>query len=341
MKSKKYWAKRAEAHAVRYDALADDAIRTVQKAYDDAAREIQREINSIVSVYAKRGGISDDLAREMLSNAQSQEIILKLNILLHNMNKKMRARILAMLDLPAYGARISRLQALQVDITHKILGIAPIEISRSTDAYKKIIEDTYYHKIYDLQQHSGVVVSFAKMDAQKMTQILNAPWSGDLYSNRVWKNTTGLAEKTKEILARGALTGRSVHSMARELSETMGGGKYAAERLMRTESAYMANRADLDAYQAYGVQRVQFLAALDSRTCSVCGSMDGKIILVKDLISGLNLPPLHPRCRCTTVEAFDDDAYRRYERIARDPATGKTYYVDGNVEYEEWIKKAA
>ena len=52
----------------------------------------------------------------------------------------------------------------------------------------------------------------------------------------------------------------------------------------------------------------------------------------------MNLQSFHPNCRCTTVPYFDDEFTAGTERVARDK-DGKTYYVPGNMTYEEWKRK--
>ena len=53
--------------------------------------------------------------------------------------------------------------------------------------------------------------------------------------------------------------------------------------------------------------------------------------------TGINYPPLHPRCRCTTVPVTEFQIGSK--RAARNPATGKTEYVEKKLTYEEWRKK--
>jgi len=65
--------------------------------------------------------------------------------------------------------------------------------------------------------------------------------------------------------------------------------------------------------------------------------MDGKLIKVDKLRTGSNLPPLHPYCRSTTRAYFRN--MERLQRRARDPETGKTYTVPGDMKYQEWYDK--
>jgi hypothetical protein len=53
---------------------------------------------------------------------------------------------------------------------------------------------------------------------------------------------------------------------------------------------------------------------------------------------GVNAPPFHPNCRCTTIPYFDDEFTEGEERAARNLETGKTEYVE-SMTYEEWKEK--
>ncbi|RMC46586.1 minor capsid protein [Lactobacillus sp. ESL0230] len=93
-------------------------------------------------------------------------------------------------------------------------------------------------------------------------------------------------------------------------------------------------------YQEYldsGIKQYSFLATLDTKTCSICGNLDGKIFDIKETKTGINYPLIHPGCRCTTmpyIEGLPDSS----ERWARNPKTGKGEYID-NISFNKWKSK--
>ena len=90
------------------------------------------------------------------------------------------------------------------------------------------------------------------------------------------------------------------------------------------------------------MERYQFDATLDGKTCDICGGMDQMDFKMSEYEVGVTAPPIHPRCRCCTVPFFDDweEFGIRDERAARDSETGKTVYVDGRLNYEDWKSQA-
>ncbi|WP_316959815.1 minor capsid protein [Staphylococcus sp. IVB6181] len=43
------------------------------------------------------------------------------------------------------------------------------------------------------------------------------------------------------------------------------------------------------------------MAKLDERASKICRQNDDKVFYVKDMVPGVNAPPMHPNCRSTTA----------------------------------------
>lgn len=120
-----------------------------------------------------------------------------------------------------------------------------------------------------------------------------------------------------------------------KISQELGSLKDSIQAKVRTISTRDANKREIASYKNAGIQKYIFVATLDKKTCPVCGSLDSKIFKVSDAKDGVNLPPMHEGCRCTTRAYFD--GMKRGPRRARDPLTYETYLID-NMSYEEWSK---
>ena len=104
-----------------------------------------------------------------------------------------------------------------------------------------------------------------------------------------------------------------------------------------TESAYFATQGQKECYKELDVEEYEILGTLDSTTCERCGSYDGKHFPTKDMQVGVNAPPFHPNCRCTTIPYFDDEFTQNEKRAATDE--NGNYIEVGNMNYEEWKNK--
>ena len=68
--------------------------------------------------------------------------------------------------------------------------------------------------------------------------------------------------------------------------------------------------ASLREIEANGFTQFIFIAdSGGSRTCEQCKALDGKTFILKDGKVGVNLPPLHPNCRCSIAGHEDDEDF--------------------------------
>ena len=339
MKSNKYWEDRANLRMSTYHKNSDETILKINNAYDKAIEEINKDINRVFYTFQSESGLSRAEAKELLnSNIPKKEfesIRSKINGI---EDEELKRSLMAELNAKAYKARITRLEAIKESIRINSAKVADVQLKQGELSYINGINDAYYKTIYDIQKGVGLGFDFSPMPVNKIEEILKNNWSGRHYSERVWGNTEVLASKLEETITSGFMSGKNFRKMAKELEELGNYGKMASERLVRTETTYIANEAELESYKECDIDKYVFVATLDLRTSSMCREMDGKIIEVSKGIAGENLPPLHPWCRSTTIAYMGKEWYKNIRRRARDPETGKSYTVPGNMKYDEWYK---
>ena len=294
-RSNGYWDKRSLERMAEYHRSADATVKTVNKAYDKAQKDIQAEAQKIFDKFSKDGKLSAEEARKILNEpipkAEWNEIKAKINDI---KDPKIKRQMLNRLNAPAYAARITRLEALKENAYLQSKIIADTEIRASTVGYMNTTRDAYYRTIFDVQRGLGVGFDFASIPAGNIEAILKNPWSGKNFSQRVWDNTDVLASQVTEVITAGFISGASTRDMAKELAERMHVGKFVANRLIRTETTYMANAAEMESYEEAEVDEYMFLATLDNRTSPQCQEQDNKVYKVKDAKPGVNMPPMHP-----------------------------------------------
>lgn len=183
-----------------------------------------------------------------------------------------------------------------------------------------------------------------KVSRGQIETVLSRPWTADgrTFSERIWMDKDALIDEVYKQLTRSVLLGKGPNDAVNAIAKRCQASQYNAGRLVFTESAYIAAEADKQVYKELSVEQFEVDAALDGETCALCGEMDGKHFPMSEYQSGLNAPPFHPNCRCTTVPYFDDDIQERLDkkvgRAARNSGTGKTERVE-NMTYPEWKEK--
>lgn len=140
----------------------------------------------------------------------------------------------------------------------------------------------------------------AVVDDNKVETAISSIWckDGKHWSSRIWKNKSALEEKIKDGLVDTIIRGTPRAELSKTLQALFNVGFAAADRITRTELAYIQIKASCDEYADAGVDKYEILFTDDNRTCKECKEMNGKQFLLKDGRVGENLPPLHVNCRC-------------------------------------------
>ena len=342
-RNEQYWKNRAAQRMWEYMQSAEETADEAAKFYQKAAAYLNQEIDGIFEKYMTKHNLSEKEAYELLNQMTDRTSIQELMQKLQNGAKDTeKEQIIQKLEAPAYRARIERLEQIQSQLDQIMRNVYQQELALSTSHYAALAEEAYYKSVFNIQQRSGYGFSFAKVDQKMIDRLLKSRWSGKNYSTRIWNNTGALAQTLKEELLVSLVTGRTERETAAIIMQKFAQGSSQARRLIRTESSYITGQIDLQSYDECGIEKYVYLATLDLRTCQEdCAPLDGKIFPVKDAKPGVNMPPMHPWCRCTTISYFSDEILRNLRRRARDPVTGKTHTVPGDMTYKQWYAKYA
>ena len=339
MNSRDYWALRSAQDIVDRMGTAEQTAaemnRAIQQSSDYIAKEVKAVFRGMESF-----GISETEARKILNAAGDKTALQNLRAAAQRVSdpEKRQALLSAIDSAGAYRYRITRLEQLNKDINAECRKLYQTENRHITSALKTVANDSYYHSIFNIQQETGLGFSFAKFSQRDVDRILRANWNGGSYSQRIWKDVSATAESMKKELLVSMLSGRSNEKTARIIQERFGVNAYCARRIVRTESAYVANAAQMSAYDEAGVEKYRFIATLDSKTSEVCADLDGKVFAAKDAKPGTNYPPMHPFCRSTTIAEFGEDTLAGMERRARDE-DGNVVKVPADMTYDEWYRQ--
>lgn len=239
-------------------------------------------------------------------------------------------------DSLAYEYRMKRLNALLLNAERKYKEAYGITLNSATEFLKSIIPEAYYHTIFDIAQGIGEQPAFAAVPTRLVNKIINEDWSGRNYSKRLWANTEDLAEELREVLTEAAVTGESIGKTSRKIADKFDQSEYNARRLIRTETTYTCNQAELGAYKELDIDRYMYVATYAESTCKVCQKNNNKVFEQSKARAGVNLPPMHPNCRCTTIAYFDEGMPT--VRLARDK-DGNNIQIPANMSYDEWYNK--
>nr|DAZ47577.1 MAG TPA: minor capsid protein [Caudoviricetes sp.] len=325
-----------------YDRMgtAEETAAEMNAAINQTSAYLEKEVKAVM-----RGmqsfGISEAEAKKILNAAGGDGSALqRLRKAAQQVSDPERREALlnAINSAGAYRYRITRIEELNKDINRRCRELYKTENRHVTSALRNVAEDSYYREIFSIQKGTGLWFSFSKFPRQDVDRILRSNWSGGNYSQRIWKDVSGMTARLKSELLVSMLSGRSGEKTARIFQEQFGVNAFCARRIVRTESAYVANAAQKSAYSEAGIDRYRFVATLDLRTCECCAALDGKVFDLAKAKPGTNYPPMHPFCRSTTIADFGDEELAGLERRAKDK-DGNAVKVPAGMTYDQWKEK--
>ena len=333
-RNRDYWKRRflyEKEQQLQNTAEYETAMRARLKEVEQV---LEQEVDYWLKRYAANQEISTKDARKILSTIGTRDW--------HMTLKEFKAKAKAggfdkELDAEYFQSQLSRLENIDEQLTNLLSQYATSETDKMESSLINQYQQTYMHSIYLTQLEQAKLSSnFANVNEYQVKAIMHKPWRGSDFSKRIWKNYSEvLPNELGDALLRGSVLGHSNEQIFKMMRQRLKDVEdYQLHRLVITEMGHVAEVATADAYKEEGVEQYQYLATLEAHTCEECAHLDEKIFDLKDKVEGLNYPLIHPYCRCTTmpyIEGLPDVK----DRWARDPETGKGYYVD-NMDFETW-----
>lgn len=337
-----YWIDRIIAEELVMDKSTEQYYEGMRKAFVQAEQRILQQVETFYARYAKEHGMSADKAVKQLTNKERKNFLELQQDYLDTLEKlgmrpsKLKERQNG-LDKMSGMAYIQRQQEVLMNISAELDKL----YTRADNDGVKLLERQYTTKraLNDFyKEKDGLGVSFSEITDKQAKAAVNAKWREENFSSRIWEHKDKLIRNLNDLLPTHFVRSSGTNEIAEELANRMNVSVGQASRLIHTEMHQINARATFDDYKKNGITRYRFISTLDNRTSDLCRTMDGKTFNVDTAQQGVNIPPLHPWCRSTTIAEFDDldfEADVFIGRAARDES-GKTYHEAKYMNFHEW-----
>lgn len=311
-----YWREREEENRRHLIANEKEMAAHAGDIYDRMMRSAQKEIDSFYQRYAKKEGITLADAKQRISKAdmdylskQAAKYVGAAQRDMENGSGTTGDYFSKQADdeMRLYNAtmKINRLEFLKGEIgSHLVDGFD--EMNRYFDG--KFTEQA----MEEFRRRAVILGETVPADLEvRAEKIVNGSFRNAKYSDRLWQHQDMLRMEIGRQLERGLLQGVGSREQAREIRKIFGGSQKNAERLMRTEMCRISTEVAREHYQRNGNKHFQYMA-LGMNPCPICEALDGKIFPVSDMEAGLNAPPMHPNCHCSTGPAYNEEEEKLY-----------------------------
>lgn len=328
-----YWEKRQEETYRAGEMTVNQYFKGLEKAFNQAKQELQKTVESFYWRYAEENGLTYAAAQKRLDKMELKGLRDFVDKAMKNIGKHNQD-----VNNMSIKARITRYQALEAQVDAILRELYAVDYQADAEEMMSGLYQEIYHRTwYDADRYRGFHAQFAQIEPRMIEMVLKYPFNGANFSDRLWKQKEHLQSQLMESITTMMVQGTSPQNLAKDFAKKMQAKKFDAYRLLHTEGSYVMSEATHAGYKEDGVEQYQILATLDSKTCGICGRLDRKIYPVAEAVTGKNMPPFHPFCRCTDVPYYPDTPTDG-KRTARD-ADGNSIEVPENMTYAEWKKK--
>ncbi|WP_175413082.1 minor capsid protein [Clostridium sp. AWRP] len=200
-------------------------------------------------------------------------------------NNSQKASVMAQID--------DKLKGMGKDLGQK-------EVSKVKGILDKTYKDTYCKNAYVLDSGMDVDIKFKMPKQEFIDSAVNAKFKEETFSSRIWNNKAAMIDKLKDSIAEASKGNTTIDKIAKDIQHTFNVSAYDSNRLVSTETARVAVKAQEQIGLDSGCKEVMWSATLDSRTAPHDASLDGKVWGINE-----NHPEpvidTHPRCRCVLI----------------------------------------
>lgn len=307
MNNKQYWQQRhKQEKQYQLEQLKDvDKFNAkVGKVYDEILNDVEKDID--YDLKRIKGANIDPLLAQQLS-AKLDNIS---DAATEWQNENMKARgekddkrleqINKEITFLKYAMWLGRDHYLKADIEANLLKLG---IKHEKMLTNKLISD--YKK--EAHRQAGIMDITLKTDFWRSMPIQKALYAqvhSATFSDRVWANMDVLKAELERDIARELVHGRNPREFSSRLGKLVSNdfehGKYAGERIARTETARIQYQSAMDLFKQQDQDYVLWTS--DPRPCKVCAEIaerndygEAGVYKLKDVPA----IPQHPNCRCS------------------------------------------
>ena len=227
---------------------------------------------------------------------------------------------------------LTRSRGLFEQIGEQIKALGQKEQITFRQGLSNIYTDQFLRQVYDLGQSINVKANFNRLNPALIQKTLDYPWSGAMFSDRLWQDKERLGRNLRVGLTQSMILREGIPQITDRINKGIDTARYNAERVARTETKRVTYCAHDDVYKDTGVEELRYRCANggDSRTCQYCRADNGKVFKRGEEPT----LPRHPNCRCVYIPVVSDT----FEDNELNELTGS---IRGAENYEKWREAEA
>lgn len=309
-KSSEYWKLRERENRQRLKTLKfiDSYNRQIDTIYRNMLDSVQKEIDAFYGKYASDEGITIAEAKKRVSQLDIEAYGRKAKR--YVANKTFTDKANAEMKIYNLTMKVNRLELLKSNIG--------LELVNGFDELEKLFGEKITEEgIKEFRRQAGILGDTVvdtdkdKRYRKQADRIARASFHNATFSDRIWMHQDLIRNEIDKALQKALISGTSMERLARDIRNAFGTSTKNAQRLMRTEIRRMQTDVAAESYKRNGNEKYEYMA-LGQRPCDACKAINGQIFDVKKMEIGVNAPPMHPNCMCSTAPYVDEAEYQTW-----------------------------
>ncbi|PPD64344.1 minor capsid protein [Staphylococcus pseudintermedius] len=289
-----YWLERAQ-NTINSELIEDaKAAAELQRIVTLMYAEIAKELLAFYAKYATAEGLTIAEAKKIVDEFDVVAFQNKAKMLVKNKDFSKEANK----QLKKYNTKmyVSREKLLKQNLD--------LLVTEASIKVENHIEKSLVKAIdREVERQSGILGTDINVTDKKIKAVVNSNFKGVTWSERLWDDMDLVRKEVERVATNVVNRGRHPNEYVADFKKKTGATTHDAKRLLVTESARVQTEAQKLSYlETLGEDgEYEFVAKRDEKTSKVCRHHDKKVYKVKDMVPGVNAPPMHPHCRSTTI----------------------------------------
>ena len=294
MESFEYWRNREHKTIDEIEKNQEKFLKSISDEYDKALEDIEKEINSNFLKYSKENLLT---ISELMKKSDKFDVVKFNDKVKKYFERGEFDNSMGYFIVYALKIRVNRLEFMKAKIG--------FEVDKLTNRLKSEYEKQLKKETIDeYKRQSSIFEPHINYGTDTVAKTVNSNFYNANFSQRLWGNGESLKSVINTTVNRLILQGVHPDKMISELRKLFGVSYSEARRVLITESARVQGDVQLDSIEQAGFKSYVYIA--ERKACVICGSLNGKVFLVKDKEIGLNMYPMHPNCRCR-IAPYEDE----------------------------------
>lgn len=330
-----YWRERYNILNAVNAQLTRQTYDEVERAFELAQRDIQRDIDAWLNRFAANNGVTLVEARKLLNSNELKEFKWDVaEYIKRGRENAINGKWAKELENASARLHISRLEALKIRTQNHLETAFAAENKAVENLVKNVYRSDYYHTCFELQKGFGVGFDIAGIDERKLDAVVKKPWTVDrrTFSDRIWERKDKMVSALHQEMMRNCVYGRSRKEMTAALEQfvrkDIKNAEFCAARVIKTETAFFTSQSQLRALSELDCEMYEVYLPIGAKSCDICREMNGMHFKLSEYAAGSTAPPFHPNCENgSIIPYYENDFY------------GKGEPLPDGMSFEEWEKK--